>query len=63
MARIGVRNLHVFPLTKDDATGATYGTAVKFPPLMKVTLTPKTVEGSIFGDDRQTDGNLGITGY
>ena len=63
MARIGVRNLHVFPLTKDDPTGVTYGTAVKFPPLMKVTLTPKTVEGSIFGDDRQTDGNFGITGY
>lgn len=63
MARIGVRNLHVFPLTKDDATGATYGTAVKCAPLMKVSLTAKTVEGSVYGDDRQVDGNFGITGY
>ena len=63
MARIGVRNLHVFPLTKDDSTGATYGTAVKCAPLMKVSLTAKTVEGSVYGDDRQVDGNFGITGY
>ncbi|WP_455043354.1 major tail protein [Granulicatella adiacens] len=63
MARIGVRNLHVFPLTKDDATGATYGTAVKCAPLMKVSLTAKTSEGSVYGDDRQVDGNFGITGY
>lgn len=63
MARIGVRNLHVFPLTKDDVTGATYGTAVKCAPLMKVSLTAKTSEGSVYGDDRQVDGNFGITGY
>lgn len=63
MARIGVRNLHVFPLTKDDASGATYGTAVKCAPLMKVSLTAKTSEGSVYGDDRQVDGNFGITGY
>ena len=63
MARIGVKNLTVFPLTKDDATGVTYGTAVKCAPLMKVSLTAKTVEGSIFGDDHQVDGNFGITGY
>ena len=63
MARIGVKNLTVFPLTKDDATGVTYGTAVKCAPLMKVSLTAKTVEGSVYGDDRQVDGNFGITGY
>ena len=63
MARIGVKNLTVFPLTKDDATGATYGTAVKCAPLMKVTLNPKSVEGSLHGDDAQVEGNFGLTGY
>lgn len=63
MARIGVKNLTVFPITKDDHEGTTYGTAVKLPPLMKVSLNAKTVEGSLYGDDRQVEGNFGITGY
>lgn len=63
MAQIGVKKLVAFPLTTDTETETTYGQAVRLAPLIKVGLTPNTVEGSLYGDDEAALANFGMTGY
>lgn len=63
MAKIGVKKLVAFPLTTDTDTETTYGTAVRLAPLIKLELTPNTVEGSLYGDDDVVYSNFGMTGY
>lgn len=63
MATIGVKKVTVFKMTKDDATGTTYDAAVKLAPTMKVSLTAKTAEGSLYGDDRLVEWNSEITEF
>jgi len=63
MAQIGVKKLVAFPLTTDTETETAYGAAVRLAPLIKIELTPNTVEGSLYGDDDVVYSNFGMTGY
>ncbi|MDO7487045.1 phage tail protein [Peribacillus frigoritolerans] len=51
MALVGLDNIYVAPLTKDDGTGVTYGTPVKIANAIDAKITPSQDQQSIFADD------------
>ncbi|SHK54427.1 major tail protein [Paramaledivibacter caminithermalis] len=56
MARqIGLRNIHIAILTKDDHTGATYDTQSKLERAISAKLTPKMSSENIYSDDTVED--------
>lgn len=56
MARqIGLRDIHIALLTKDDGTGATYGTPEKLERAISAKLSPKVNSENIYSDDTVED--------
>lgn len=56
MARqIGLRDIHIAVLTKDDNTGATYDAPVKLERAINAKLTPKSNSENIYSDDSVED--------
>jgi phi13 family phage major tail protein len=52
MARqVGLQNITIATLTKDDNTGATYGTPSKLERSIKATIKPKTSQQKLYSDD------------
>lgn len=51
MALVGLDNIYVAPLTKDDNTGVTYGTPVRLANAMDAKITPSQDQQNIFADD------------
>ncbi|MGI6153699.1 MAG: major tail protein [Christensenellaceae bacterium] len=49
--KIGVDMLYVAPVTKDDETGTTYGTAVRLPGLNNIGYDPSTQSATYDADD------------
>ena len=47
---INVKNLNYATLTKDNATGITYGTMKKIPGLVKLSVDPSSTTASYYGD-------------
>lgn len=47
---ISIRNLHLYPLTQDNAEGLTYGEAIKVPGLVKISVNPSMAEGTYYAD-------------
>lgn len=63
MAYIGVKNLTVFPLTKDGSDATQYGSPLKLAESIYIDLTPKIAKGVLYGDDRPVDVASELTGY
>jgi phage major tail protein, phi13 family len=66
MAIVGLRNLHYAKLTKDDATGVTYGTPVAVPGVISADIKPGSNSATLYADDGpyETDtvlGDIGVT--
>lgn len=56
MARqIGLRDIHIAVLTKDDSTGVTYSTPEKLERAISVKLSPKSNSENIYSDDTVED--------
>ena len=56
MARqIGLRDIHIATVTKDDGTGATYGTPTKLERAVSAKLTPKVNSENLYSDDTVED--------
>ncbi len=63
MARqIGLRDIYVAKVTKDDGTGATYDTPAKLERAISAKLTPKTSSENIYSDDSVEDVILAFEG-
>lgn len=60
---IGLKNLTIFPLTKDDSTGATYGAAKNLARAIKVQMSPQFAEAILESDDSVEDEINMLTGY
>ena len=56
MARqIGLRDIHIATVTKDDGTGATYGIPEKLECAVSAKLSPKVNPENIYSDDTVED--------
>jgi len=42
MSKIGVDNLHFYPLLKDDESGVSYGAGVAIPGTVSIDISPST---------------------
>lgn len=51
MATIGLRDVHYAILSKDDATGVTYGTPKKMSGAISANVNPNTSSATLFADD------------
>ena len=51
MSKIGVDNLHFFPLTTDTSEGATYGTGVAVPGTVSIDISPATNTATLYADN------------
>lgn len=51
MAIVGLRDLHYAPLTKDDATGVTYGPVVALAGAVTAKISPKVNSETLYADD------------
>ena len=51
MAKIGLKNLHYAPMTKDDATTPTYGAVVAVPGLVTANITPNGQMATLYADN------------
>lgn len=63
MATIGAKRATFFPIKTDGEGETLYADAVRLAPLMKISLTPKTAEGTLYGDDRLVEYASEITEY
>ena len=50
-AQIGLQKFHYAVLTKDDSTGATYGTPKKIAGLNSIDINPTVNKATLYGDD------------
>jgi phi13 family phage major tail protein len=55
MAIMGLKNLYIAPLTKDDNTGVTYGAPVKIANAVTAKLTPTIDTATLYGDDQPAE--------
>lgn len=56
MARqIGLRDIHIAKLTKDDSTGVTYESPIKLERAISAKITPKMTSENIYSDDTVED--------
>ncbi|CEH28861.1 phage tail protein [Aneurinibacillus migulanus] len=53
--RVGLKNLHYALLTKDDATGATYGAPKKIIGAITANISPSTNTETLYSDDGPSD--------
>lgn len=51
MSKIGVDNLHFFPITKDDETGVTYGAGTAIPGTVSIEINPATDKATLYADN------------
>lgn len=51
MSKIGVDNLHFYPITKDDETGVTYSSGVSVPGTVSIDITPSTNNATLYADN------------
>jgi phi13 family phage major tail protein len=51
MSKIGVDNLHFYPLIKDDETGVSYGAAVAVPGTVSLEINPSTDNATLYADN------------
>lgn len=51
MAVVGLRNLHIAKLTKDDGTGVTYEVPIKLAKAINVSITPNSTSATLYADD------------
>lgn len=51
MSKIGVDNLHFFPLTSDTSSGVTYGTGVAVPGTVSIDIKPTTNSNTLYADN------------
>lgn len=49
--QVGLRDLHYATLTKDDASGVTYGTPVKIAGAINAKISPKMNSATLYADD------------
>jgi phi13 family phage major tail protein len=55
MATIGLKNLHVAKLTKDDQTGVTYETPKRLALAIEAKITPQVNTATLYADDRAAE--------
>jgi phi13 family phage major tail protein len=60
--RIGLRDFVYAPITKDDATGTTYGAAKKVPGLISANINPAYNTGNLSADDGPSDSASSLSG-
>jgi phi13 family phage major tail protein len=48
---IGLKNIHIAKLTKDDATGVTYDAPVKLAKAIEASITPNVNSSTLYADD------------
>ena len=60
---IGLSNLHVAKLIKDDATGVSYETAVHMPEIISVDIEPQNDEASLYADNGAVDAVNSVSEY
>lgn len=53
--QIGLKDIHIATLTKDDDTAATYDTPVKLERAINAKITPKSNSENIYSDDSMED--------
>lgn len=53
--QIGLRDIHIALLTKDDDTGATYDTPIKLERAISAKISPKLNSDNIYSDDSMED--------
>ncbi len=53
--QIGLKDIHIASITKDDGTGATYGVPEKLERAVSAKLTPKSNSENIYSDDSVED--------
>ncbi|MEK4150956.1 major tail protein [Carnobacterium sp. FSL E2-0243] len=64
MAKIGVKDLFAFPITKEeDGVLPTYGEGFRIAKAIQVTLTPQNAEGNLYADDGQDEFESSTIGY
>ena len=51
MSKIGVDNLHFYPLVKDDESGVSYGAGVAVPGTVNVEINPSTDNATLYADN------------
>jgi len=61
--RIGVRNVVVAFLTKDDSTGVAYEPPILIAGTMQMTLTPRIADDKIYGDGKVREHAVEMDGY
>lgn len=55
MATIGLKNLHVAKLTKDDKTGVTYGAPQRLALAIEAKITPQVTSETLYADDKAAE--------
>jgi len=60
---IGLSNLHVAKLTKDDSSGVTYEQAIHMPEIMSVNIEPQNQEASLYADNGAVDAANSVSEY
>ena len=51
MSKIGVDNLHFYPLLKDDESGMSYGAGVAIPGTVSIDISPSTNNATLYADN------------
>ena len=51
MSKIGVDNLHFYPLIKDDESGVAYGAGVAIPGTVSIDISPSTNNATLYADN------------
>ena len=51
MSKIGVDNLHFYPLLKDDESGVSYGAGVAIPGTVSIDISPSTNNATLYADN------------
>jgi len=60
---IGLDSLYFATITKDDATGVTYGEMTAMPEIQSAEITVETASGDLYADDMLIEHNENITAY
>lgn len=60
--RVNIKRFHYAPLTKDDATGVTYGPPKAIPGIEQASINPKVATGTLYGDGVIRDERSKLTG-
>lgn len=53
--KIGLSNLHVAKISKDDSTGVTYDTVLHIPEIVSLSIEPQNQTAELYGDNMSVD--------